>query len=113
MWAKTRRRRRAAFHVGFEPGELLGAQIAKPAGFEIDDIDQADEVHAVGVEAVPASTFAAATVAFAIELALFVEEVVLAWHVMHVEPGLRDDAVGIVELGNLRQMTDVAGMDHE
>jgi hypothetical protein len=29
---------------------------------------------------------------------------------MHVEAGLRNDAVGIVELGNLRQMTDVAGV---
>ena len=93
----------AAFDVGFEPCELLAAEIAEPAGFEIDDIDQADEVHAVGVEAVPAGAFGAAAVAFAIEFPLRVEEIVLAGDVMHVEPGLRDDAVGVVELGRLRQ----------
>ena len=37
----------------------------------------------------------------------------LAGHVMDVEPALRDDAVGIIELGRLRQMRDVAGVDHE
>ena len=37
----------------------------------------------------------------------------LAGNVMHVELALRDDAVGVVELAHLRQMTDVAGMDHE
>ena len=37
----------------------------------------------------------------------------LARHVMHVEPRLRDDAVGVVELRFQRQMADVAGMDHE
>src|SRR5580693_2914133 len=106
-----RRRRRAAFDVGFEPSELLGAEVAEPAGLEIDDIDQADEMHAVGIEAVPAGALAAAAVTLTIELAVLVEEVVLARDVMHVEAGLRNDAVGIVELGNLRQMTDVAGVN--
>ncbi len=32
---------------------------------------------------------------------------------MNVEPGLRDDLVGVVELVRLGQMRDVAGMDHE
>jgi hypothetical protein len=46
-------------------------------------------------------------------LPLLVDEIVLARHVMHVELGLRDDALGVVELGGLRQMGDVAGVDHE
>jgi len=48
-----------------------------------------------------------------VELDLLVEEVVLARHVMHVEFGLRDDAIGVVEFDRLRQMADVAGVDHE
>ena len=32
---------------------------------------------------------------------------------MHVEPGLRDDAIGIVEFVRLGEMGDVAGMDHK
>ena len=93
-----RLRGRAAFDVVFEPRELLAAEIAEAAGFQIDDVDEADEVHAVGIEAVPAGALGAASVAVAIELALvFVEQVVLAGHVVHVEAGLRDDAVGIIE----------------
>src|SRR5205807_1392497 len=34
-------------------------------------------------------------------------------HVMHVEPALRNDAVGVVELGWFREMGDVAGMNDE
>ena len=64
-------------------------------------VDQADEVHAVGVEAVPAGALGALAVAFAIELRVLVEDVVLAGHVVHVEPGLRDDAVGVVEFRRL------------
>ena len=61
-------------------------------------------MHAAGVERVPAGTLGAAPVALAVELDLLVDEIVLARHVMHVEPGLRDDAVGVVELG--RPSTD-------
>jgi len=32
---------------------------------------------------------------------------------MHLQAGLADDLVGIVEFGRLRKMGDVAGMDHE
>ena len=46
-----RSRRRTALQVVFEPFELIGAEIAEAAGLEIDDVDEADEVHAVGVEA--------------------------------------------------------------
>ena len=106
MWAKTTIGVEAErpFRVVREPGELLVADIAEPAGLEIDDVDEPDEMHAVGIEAVPAGALRAAPVAFAVELDLLVDDVVLARHVMHVEAGLRDDAVGIVELGRLRQM---------
>src|SRR6185503_13073445 len=109
-----RLRSRAALDVVFQPFELLGAEIAEAAGLEVDDVDQADEMHAVGVKRIPAGAFGAAAVALAIELArLLVDDVVLARHVMHVESGLRDDFLGVVELRSFRQMRDVAGVDHE
>ena len=73
--------------IVLEPGELLGAEIAEAAGLEVDDVDEADEVHAAGVEGIPAGALGAAAVALAIELDLLVDEVVLAGHVMHVELG--------------------------
>ena len=108
-----RSRCRPALEVVLQPFELLVAEIAQSAGLEIDDVDEADEMHAVGVEAVPARAFGAATVAVAVELHVLVEDVMFARHVMHVEPGLRDDAVGVVELGRLGEMGDIAGMNDE
>src|SRR5262249_43381006 len=108
-----RGRCRPALEVALQPFELLVAEIAQAAGLEIDNVDEADEMHAVGVEAVPARAFGAATVAVAVELHALVEEVVLTRNVMHVEPGLRDDAVGVVEFGWLGEMGDIAGMNDE
>jgi hypothetical protein len=45
----------------------------------------------------PAGTLRSATIAFAVRLLLFVEEIVLARHIVHVETRLADDAIGIVE----------------
>ena len=84
-----------------------------PPALRFFTLTRPDEVHAAGVEAVPAVALRAAAVALAIELRLLVDDVVLAGDVMHVELGLRDDLVGVVELGGLRQMRDVAGVDHE
>src|SRR5262249_834237 len=108
-----RGRCRATLEVALQPFELLVAEIAQAAGLEIDNVDEADELRTVGVEAVPARAFGAATVAVAVELHLLVENVVFARHVMHVEPRLRDDAVGIVEFGWLGEMGDIAGMNDE
>ena len=47
----------------------------------------------------------------AVELRVFVEDIVFARNVMDVEPGLRDDAVGVVEFGWLGEMGDIAGMN--
>src|SRR5271166_1918123 len=70
-------------------------------------------MHAVRVEAVPARPFGVLAVAFAIELGVLIEEVVLAWNIMHVEACLGDDALGVVELGRLGEMRNVSGVDHE
>src|SRR5260370_42259889 len=54
----ARRRCRTTFDIVLQPFELLGAELAQTAGFEIGPINQYDEMHAVGVESVPAVTLA-------------------------------------------------------
>ena len=97
------RRRRSASRrrppVARQPGELLVAEIAHAAGLEVEDVDQADEMHAALVEAVPAAPLAVAAVAVEIALPLsVVDDVMLARHVMQVEPRRADDLVRVVEL---------------
>ena len=84
-----------------------------PPRLEVDDVDETDEVSAAGIEGIPAGALRALAVAVEIDLAIVVENVVLAGHVMHIEPRLADDLVGGIELGRLRKMADVARMDHE
>ena len=55
-----RRRGASGLSDRLQPGELVGAEIAHAAGLEVDDIDQGDEMHAVGVEGVPAGALGAA-----------------------------------------------------
>ena len=49
--------------VVLEPFKLLGTQIAEAAALEVHHIDEADEVHAAGVERIPAGTLGALAVA--------------------------------------------------
>ena len=49
-----RRRGALALQIVGEPRELLGAEIAHAARLQIDDIDEADEMHAAMVEGIPA-----------------------------------------------------------
>src|SRR6476646_6766725 len=70
-------------------------------------------MYAVTIEAVPSSALGILGVPLAIEFHLFVDEVVLARHIMHLKPGLGDCMIGIVELFSFRQMRDVAGVNHE
>ena len=53
---------------------------------------------AVGVEGVIARALGAAAVAFLVDLDVGIDDVVFARHVVHVELGLRDDFLGVVEL---------------
>ena len=106
MWAKTTIgvRCRAALQVVLQPLELLGAELAEAAGLEVHDVDQADEVHAVVVEAVPAGALGALAVALEIELALLVDDVVLAGDVDARRAWPADDSIGVVEFLGLGQM---------
>src|SRR3984957_21200369 len=61
-----RRARFQALHVVLKPFELFFPESAEPTCFEINHIDQTDEMHTLLVETVPAITERAFTVAFAI-----------------------------------------------
>ena len=58
-----RGRFRASLEVVLEPFKLFGAEIAEAAALEVHHIDEADEVHAAGVERIPAGTLGALAVA--------------------------------------------------
>jgi hypothetical protein len=66
MWAKTTIGVDAApLEVAFEPFELVVAEITQGAGLEINDVDELDDMHPVGVEAIPAGALCAAAIALA------------------------------------------------
>src|SRR5262249_53882793 len=72
------------------------------------------EMYAVVVEAVPALTLGAFAVAVEIGLSqALVDEVVLAWNIVHVEVCFADQLGGVVELIGLGKVGDVTRMDHE
>ncbi len=103
-----------ALQVVGEPGELVGSEIAHAASFEVDHVDEADEVHAVLVERVPAGAARVLAVALQVGLAgSLVDHVMLARNVVAVELELADRLGGIVELLGLRQMRDVARVNEE
>src|ERR1700722_16944377 len=109
-----RRAVRPVLEVGFEPCELLGAEIAESAALQIDDVDEADEVDAVIVVAVPAGALRTLAVAFQIGFAaVYVDNVVLARHPMNLHAGLAEHLVGVIELSRLGKMRDVAGVNDE
>src|SRR5271166_5341712 len=100
--------------VAGEPGDLLGPEIAHAAGLEVNHIDEADEMDAALIERIPPRALGVFAVAIEIGLALpLVDDVMFAWDVINVELGLTYGLIGIVELLRLRQMRDVAGVDHE
>ena len=81
-----------------EPGKLFGAEIAHAAGLEVDHVDQADEMHALMIEGVPALALGLLAVTFQVGLAIIlVDHVVFAGDIMNIEFRRTDDLVGVVE----------------
>ena len=70
-------------------------------------------MHAAGIEAVPARTFCVLAIVFAIELCVFIQQVVLPRNIVNLQAGFRDGPIGIVELGGLGEVRDVPGANHE
>ena len=101
-------------HVLLEPLELLRAEVAEPRRLEARDVDQADEVGALVIEALPSGAQGPFAVAVEILLPAVGEDVVLAGH---VEDTARPDALEVlgdrVERAGLLRMREVPSMEHE
>src|SRR5262249_42083237 len=98
-------------HVALEPVELFLPQVAEPARLEIEHVDQADEVDAAVIEAVPSTSLRALAVPVQVTLPVVAQDIVLAGYVENA-PGLDalDDLVRRIEFGGLRELADVAGV---
>ncbi len=100
-----RRRSWLALDIVREPGELFIAERAHAARFQISDIDEADEMRAAIVKGIPAAALRVLAEAFEIGLAVvFIDEIVLARHIVNIEIGFTDGFFRIVEL--TRFLTD-------
>ena len=63
-------------HVVLQPLELFVAERTKAVALQVHHVHQADEVHAVGVEAVPAVALGALAEAVQVALAILLQDVV-------------------------------------
>src|SRR5205807_9206033 len=101
-------------HVLLEPLELLRAEVAEPRRLEARDVDQADEVGALIIEALPSGAQGPLAVAAEILLPAIGEDVVLAGH---VEDTARPDALEVlgdrIERAGFLRMREVPSMEDE
>ena len=93
-----------------QPVELRLAELAH--AFQLHHVDQADEVHAFVVEAVPAISLRAFAVALEIQLSVVDGGVVFAGHVEDLA-ARSENLIERVELRGLGGMRQVAGVDQE
>src|SRR5580700_4943114 len=101
-----------------QPFELLVADFGEAGGFEaglkLEHVDQADEVHAAVIEAVPTLALGVFAVTCEIGLAVVgVGDIVLAGQEEHLLVGRFDDLIGVVPLLLFREVADIAGMDEK
>src|SRR5262245_147550 len=101
---------REPLDIALQPLELFGPERAEPTGLEVDDVDKADEVDAVLIEAVPARTLGALAEALQVAPAIVLEHVVLAWDVEDGERQFGQHLLQRVKLRRLRQMRQVTRM---
>jgi hypothetical protein len=99
--------------VFLQPFELLVAERAEPAGLEIHDIHQSDEVHTVLIEAVPTRTLCPLAESRQVGRAIVFQDVVLAGHIEHRERQLGHYLLQRVELRRLREVCQIAGVENE
>src|SRR5438445_7076471 len=67
------------------PLELLIPKIPEPSNLQVHDVDKADEMHASDIEAVPARALGVLAIVLAIELCVFIQQVVLPRNIVHVQ----------------------------
>src|SRR5579863_7621637 len=108
-----RRARGFALEVGFDPFQLVRAEIAAAAGLQIKHVDEGDEMNAAVIEAVPAIGGFASAETLEKCFAVVADRVVLAGNVEGLESrGFYDLRRG-VELGRLGEMRHVARVDQK
>jgi hypothetical protein len=109
--------RRAAFqvpHIILEPVELVGAERAEATGFEVHYVDEADEVRALVVKAVPALSFRIFAKAIQVLLAIVGEHVVLAGNEKDSPRlGALEYLLGRVKLGWFGKLRNISGVQQE
>src|SRR4029450_5408039 len=99
-------------HVTLEPRELLGAEVAEPSRLEVQHIDEADEVTALIVEALPAVARPSGGEPAEVLGAAVGEDVVLPWDVERlVSAGALERLGHDVECARLLRVRDIAGVD--
>src|SRR6266702_684192 len=104
----------AAFQILFQPLQLLLSQNTQAAFFDIHDIDEPDEMHALLVEAVPARAPGPFAEAFAVLRSVIVDDVMLARHVKDIASlATLQDLLERVEFLGFSEMGEVAGVEHE
>ena len=107
---------RFALQIVRKPRQLLGAKRSHPARLEVRHIDQANEMHAVLVERIPAAPLGVDSLAIALQVGLAevgIDDVVFAGNVEGIEPRLTDGLIGVVKFVRLGQMCDITGVKHE
>src|SRR4029079_10535194 len=104
---------RELLDVLLQPLELFVAKRSESACLEVYDVDQADEMHTVLVEAVPSGTERSLSESLEVTLALVSEHVVLAGDIENRERQFRQHLLQRVELRRLREVRQVPGMEDE
>src|SRR6185437_14312815 len=105
--------RAALPQVLIEPAQLLWTEPPESALCQFQYIDQPDEVHALRIEAVPATRAMAAPEALEEEPAIVTDRVVLSRDVEDVALHALHDPGGGRELLARGQMAHIPGVDHE
>src|SRR6185312_1252895 len=101
----------ARLQIALEPFELLRPEIAQAARLQVEHVDERHEMDAALIEAVPA-ILAHLAEALEIRPAIVDERVVLAGNEMRVELGGIEELLRRLELFGLREMADIAGVQH-
>src|SRR5207247_1268953 len=109
-----RRAARKSGDVFAEPVDLRRAKRSEPAGFEIEHVDETDEMDAGVVEAVPSAALCVPSVTSEVRSSVVGCDVVLARHVEDpIGPYAFQYFVGGIEFFGFGELSDVASVKNE
>src|SRR6266481_555361 len=100
--------------VIFKPLELLVSQRAEPAGFQVHDIDQSDEVYPLLLEAIPAALLSPFGETLVILFTVIIQNIVLARDIEDILcRGTLQNLLDGVEFLGLRELADIPCVQQE